>query len=131
MRRPEYSFFVYILASQSRTLYVGVTGNLSARVMQHREQVAGSFTARYYIDRLVYFERFQYVRNAIAREKQLQDWNRMKKIALIEKEIRLGKIWPRIGSIGALTKKQIPPLRYGTTTKGGCTAKKRTPTLTG
>ena len=80
----EYKFYVYILASRSRTLYVGFTTSLRRRVMQHREKVPGSFTARYNIDRLVYFERFQYVNNAIARENELKDWNRTKKIALVE-----------------------------------------------
>ncbi len=80
----EYKFYVYILASRSRTLYVGFTTGLRRRVMQHREKVPGSFTARYNIDRLVYFETFQYVNNAIARENELKDWNRAKKIALVE-----------------------------------------------
>jgi putative endonuclease len=80
----EYEFFVYILSSRSRTLYIGVTRNLRVRVLQHRENKPGSFTARYNIDRLVYFERFQYIGNAIAREKELKDWNRARKIGLIE-----------------------------------------------
>jgi len=80
----EYKFYVYILASRSRTLYVGFTTSLRRRVMQHREKVPGSFTARYNIDRLVYFETFQYVNKAIARENELKDWNRAKKIALVE-----------------------------------------------
>ena len=84
MSRREYNFYVYIMASSSRTLYVGMTNSLRARVLTHREKVIGSFTARYNIDRLVYFERFQYVRNAIAREKELKDWNRPRKVALIE-----------------------------------------------
>ncbi len=79
----EHAYFVYILASRSRTLYVGVTYSLRARVMQHRESVPGSFTARYRIHRLVHVEHFCYVGNAIAREKELKDWNRAKKIALI------------------------------------------------
>jgi putative endonuclease len=82
--KPEYNFYVYILASRSRTLYIGMTNNLRARILQHRESKPGSFTARYQIDRLVYFERTQYVRNAIEREKELKDWNRARKIALIE-----------------------------------------------
>ena len=53
--------------------------------MQHREKRPGSFAARYNIDRLVYFERFQYILNAIAREKELKDWSRTRKIELIEK----------------------------------------------
>jgi putative endonuclease len=84
MQQREHTYFVYILASRSRTLYIGVTNGLGARVAQHRELRPGSFTSRYNIDRLVYFERFQYVRNAIAREKELKDWNRSRKMALIE-----------------------------------------------
>ncbi len=84
MPAREYEFFVYILSSRSRTLYIGVTGNLRVRVLQHREKRRGSFTARYKIDRLVYFERFQYVQSAIAREKELKDWNRARKVELIE-----------------------------------------------
>lgn len=80
----EYHFYVYILASRSRTLYVGLTNSLRTRVQQHHEKTPGSFTARYNIDRLVYFEHFQYIQNAIAREKELKDWNRAKKIALVE-----------------------------------------------
>ena len=80
----DYEFFVYILSSCSRTLYMGVTGDLRVRVLQHREKRPGSFTARYNIHRLVYFERFRYVLNAIASEKELKDWNRGRKIALIE-----------------------------------------------
>jgi putative endonuclease len=86
MPRREFHFYVYILSSKSRTLYIGVTNHLRGRVLEHREKTPGSFTARYNIDRLVYFERFQYVGNAIAREKELKDWNRARKIALIEAE---------------------------------------------
>jgi putative endonuclease len=67
----EYNF--YILANRSRTLYIGVTNNLEARILQHRHALPGSFTSRYNINRLVYFERWQYVNNAIAREKELKD----------------------------------------------------------
>jgi putative endonuclease len=86
MARREFHFYVYILSSKSRTLYIGVTNNLHARVREHRERVPGSFAARYNIDRLVYFERFKYVNNAIARERELKDWNRARKIALVEAE---------------------------------------------
>ena len=86
MPAREYNFYVYILSSRSRDLYIGVTNNLRARVAQHREKRPGTYTARYDIGRLVYFERFQYIRNAIAREKELKDWNRKLKIALIEKD---------------------------------------------
>ena len=85
MKQDDYEFYVYILSSRSRTLYIGVTRHLRTRVMQHREKKPGWFAARYNIDRLVYFERFQYILNAIAREKELKDWSRTRKIELIEK----------------------------------------------
>jgi putative endonuclease len=81
-----YEFYVYILASRSRNLYTGFTTQLRVRVRQHREKVnARSHTARYEIHRLVYFERFQYVNRAIARENEIKSWTRAKKVALIEK----------------------------------------------
>jgi putative endonuclease len=82
--RKEYDFFVYIAASRSRQLYVGFTNALHIRIKQHREHRSGTYTSHYNIDRLVYYEHFQYVHNAIAREKDLKDWTRAKKIALIE-----------------------------------------------
>jgi putative endonuclease len=85
MSKREYQFFVYILGSRSRNLYVGLTNNLRRRVGEHRGHMPGSHTAEYNIDRLLYFERFQYVRSAIAREKELKDWSRALKVALIEK----------------------------------------------
>jgi putative endonuclease len=63
-----------------------MTNNLRKRVFEHRQESRESFTARYKINRLVYFERYQYVNNAIAREKELKDWNRARKISLIEPE---------------------------------------------
>jgi len=83
--KREYRFFVYILGSRSRNLYVGLTNNLRRRVVEHREHRPGSHTELYNIDRLLYFERFQYVRSAIAGEKELKDWNRALKVELIEK----------------------------------------------
>ena len=83
-RRDDYEFFVYILSNRSHIPYIGVTNDLRVRVAQHRRQTPGSFTARYKITRLVYFERFQYINNAIAREKELKHWTRAQKIALIE-----------------------------------------------
>ncbi len=80
----EHSYFTYIMASRSRTLYVGVTGDLHKRAFQHKWKEHAAFTARYNCDRLVWFERHQFVQNAIAREKELKGWRRSKKIALIE-----------------------------------------------
>jgi putative endonuclease len=84
MPEREYHFFVYILSSRSRNLYIGLTNDLRRRVLEHRQHRPGTHTARYNIDRLVYFERFQYVQSAIAREKELKDWNRALKVGLIE-----------------------------------------------
>jgi putative endonuclease len=83
MRQKHY-FYVYIAASRSRTLYVGVTSNLHKRVWQHKNKTFGGFTARYNIDRLVYHEQFDDIRSAIDREKQLKRWSRPKKLWLIE-----------------------------------------------
>jgi len=76
-------YYVYIVASKSRTLYIGVTNNLLHRVEQHRGGEYDGFTKKYKIHRLVYFERFQYIGNAITREKELKGWLREKKVALI------------------------------------------------
>ena len=85
MPRREFHFWVYILSSRSRNLYVGITNGLVRRTGQHRSSVPGTHTAHYNIHRLVYFEFHQYVRNAIAREKDLKRWTREQKTALIEK----------------------------------------------
>jgi putative endonuclease len=86
MPKREYHFYVYILASRSRSLYIGFTNDIRLRVKQHREKRPGTHTAKYNIGRLVYYEHFTYVLNAINREKELKDWDRAKKIALIEQE---------------------------------------------
>ena len=75
---------VYILASRSRKLYVGVTANLPRRIYQHRTGQALSFTSRYGITRLVYYECASTPRAAIEREKRLKKWSPSKKIALVE-----------------------------------------------
>jgi putative endonuclease len=79
----ERSYFVYIMTNRSKTLYTGVTNNLFRRVWEHKQGNGSKFCARYKADRLVYLERFQYVGNAIAREKKIKGWLRIKKIALI------------------------------------------------
>jgi putative endonuclease len=76
-------YFVYIMSNRSKTLYTGVTNNLPRRVWEHKQAVGSDFCRHYKLDRLVYFERFQYVDNAIAREKQIKGWLRIRKITLI------------------------------------------------
>ena len=75
--------FVYILASRTQRLYVGVTSDLIRRVYEHKTHKIPGFTQRYNIDRLVYFERFDGPIEAIAREKQIKDYARVKKLAMI------------------------------------------------
>ncbi|HZD30245.1 MAG TPA: GIY-YIG nuclease family protein [Candidatus Angelobacter sp.] len=84
--RKELHYYVYILASYRGTLYIGVTGNLRRRVWQHKQHAIEGFTAEYDVTRLLYFETYHEVLNAIAREKQLKGWTRAKKVALFEKE---------------------------------------------
>jgi putative endonuclease len=80
----EYRFYTYILGSISGTLYIGMTNNLVRRIWQHKQHEVAGFTARYGVNRLLYFESFDDVRTAINREKQLKGWTRQKKIGLIE-----------------------------------------------
>jgi putative endonuclease len=83
MHFSEKWYFVYIMTNRSKTLYTGITGHLRKRVFEHKTGVFKGFTSKYKIDRLVYFERFKYVRHAIAREKQIKGWRKTKKIQLI------------------------------------------------
>jgi putative endonuclease len=80
----ERHYCTYIMASLSRKVYVGVTNNLVRRTVEHKRATLPGFTQRYRINRLVYLETFQYVRDAIAREKQIKGWRRSMKVALIE-----------------------------------------------
>lgn len=77
-------YFVYIMASITRVLYVGVTNDLMRRVYEHRNRVVAGFTSRYNVTRLVYYEETSDVRVAIAREKQIKAWRREKKVGLVE-----------------------------------------------
>ena len=83
--------YVYILQSASRrALYIGMTSDLVRRVYEHRLKTVKSFTKKYAVDRLVYFEQFDDIENAIRREKRLKKWNRAWKVRLIEE---LGPNW--------------------------------------
>ena len=78
------SAFIYILSSESRILYIGVTSSLERRMAEHQSGLTQGFAAVYGIKRLVYYEEFERIDDAIAREKQLKRWTREKKVALIE-----------------------------------------------
>jgi putative endonuclease len=79
-----HDYYVYIVASRSRVLYIGVTNDLPRRIWEHQHKLLPGFTSKYNVSQLVYFEDFRNVRDAIAREKQLKGWRREKKIMLIE-----------------------------------------------
>ena len=89
------SFFVYIMTNRTRTLYVGVTNNLERRLYEHKQKLVPGFTAKYRIDKLVFFETTPSVLSAIEREKQIKSWRRSKKVALIEKG---NPLWKDLGS---------------------------------
>ena len=76
--------YVYIMSSNSRTLYTGVTNNLQRRVYEHKNKLIPGFTSMYNTTRLVYYEEYPDPKSAILREKQIKGWLRTKKIALIE-----------------------------------------------
>jgi putative endonuclease len=80
----DQEYWVYIVASSSGTLYIGVTDNLFRRALEHKSGELQGFASQYGCDRLVYYEGFDDVLKAIDREKQLKGWRRAKKIALIE-----------------------------------------------
>jgi putative endonuclease len=82
----EHRYYVYIMASRSRTLYIGFTSALEIRAQQHKNDVYDGFSKQYQCHRLVYFERYDDVHRAIGREKQLKRWSRTKKLALIERD---------------------------------------------
>jgi putative endonuclease len=85
-------YYVYILASRSRNLYVGVTNDLERRVYEHKQKLVPGFTTKYNIDRLVYFEATEDVHAAISREKQIKGWLRSKKIADRVNQSNLGRL---------------------------------------
>jgi putative endonuclease len=80
----EHRYASYIMASATGSLYIGVSGGLFVRVLQHKAGEIEGFSKKYHCNRLVYYETYDNVLNAINREKQLKGWSRAKKIALIE-----------------------------------------------
>jgi putative endonuclease len=111
----HYKFWVYILSSRSGTLYVGITGFFNRRIMQHKMDTIEGFTKKYKVHRLVYYESYQDVQVAIAREKQMKRWRREKKIALIEKLnprwLDLAENWGREMRFRGESLGDVPPSR--------------------
>jgi putative endonuclease len=110
MKRHNYN--VYMVASKSRVLYVGMTNNLDRRMFEHKNAMIDGFSKQYRCHRLVYYESFDDVRTAIDREKQVKRWNREKKVFLIE---RMNPTWEDLAE-GWFARhryqpeKQVPPL---------------------
>jgi putative endonuclease len=78
------NYYVYILSSNSGTLYVGITRNIRKRVHEHKSHLVPGFTDKYDVDRLLYFETIGDAISGIKREKQIKKWRRQKKVALID-----------------------------------------------
>ncbi len=111
-------YYVYIVASKSRAIYVGMTAFLMNRILRHRAGEGGTFTRKYKIHRLVYYEAFHSVAAAIARETEIKKWRREKKVALI---VQKNPTWEDIAAEWGLpARMQVepkagssPPLRAG------------------
>ncbi|MBO4671316.1 MAG: GIY-YIG nuclease family protein [Bacteroidales bacterium] len=89
------SYYTYIMSSNNNAvLYIGVTGDLTKRVLEHKSGKGSYFTSKYHCHKLVYYETFSDITQAIAREKEMKGWIRAKKDALIDtinpKRIDLG-----------------------------------------
>ena len=109
-RMKQHNYRVYFMAGRSRVLYIGVTNKSGRRVWEHQHNLVEGFSKQYRCHRLVYFESFDDVRNAIDREKQLKRWNRAKKVWLIG---RVNPTWEDLsaewGEPIELVGKQVPP----------------------
>jgi len=80
------NYYIYIMASQSGTLYIGMTNDIKKRVYQHKNHLIAGFTDKYSVDRLLYVETTSDPVSAIRREKQLKKWRREKKAALVDSQ---------------------------------------------
>jgi putative endonuclease len=105
------TYYVYMMTNRSRVvLYTGVTNSLERRLWFHGNTSARSFTGRYKVDRLVYYERFDRARDAISREKEIKAWRREKKNDLVQK---LNPKWEDLGEKLFRDRRRGPSLRSG------------------
>ncbi len=96
MKGNYHQYYMYILSNKKNgMLYIGMTNDLERRMFEHKNKLVDGFTKNYGLDKLIYFEQFQYVNDAIKREKQLKNWNRQWKIDLIEED---NKSWTDLSS---------------------------------
>ena len=87
MYKTLHQYYLYILSNKKNgTLYIGVSNNLERRMFEHKNKLVEGFTKTYSLDKLVYFEIFQFINDVIKREKRMKKWKRQWKINLIEKD---------------------------------------------
>ena len=87
MFKTNHQYYLYIFTNQKNgTLYIGVTNDLERRMFEHKRKLIEGFTKKYGLDKLVYFETYQFVNDAIKREKNMKKWKRQWKINLIEED---------------------------------------------
>ena len=92
----DYDFWVYIVTNRNHSvLYIGLTNRLSRRVWEHRQETGANFPAAYHFKKLIYYEHYSNIHEAIARESQLKKWSRAKKVTLIN---RLNPSWLDLGT---------------------------------
>ena len=102
----EKRYYVYIMASRSLNLYTGATNSVYQRALQHKSGDIDGFTKKYHVNRLVYYEMFEHIGTAIAREKQVKAWTREKRLALIKS---MNPTWQDLAEgWGGETELQIP-----------------------
>lgn len=114
----EHCYFVCLMASRTRVLYCGMTNSLIRRVAEHKSGEFPGFSQKYKCHRLVWFERYQYVGNAINREGQIKNWSREKKLARIQE---MNPTWADLSEgwfTGGRTAGPSAPLRYARDDKG-------------
>ena len=102
--RNVYQYYLYILSNKyNGTLYIGITNDLERRMFEHKNKLIKGFSKKYSLNRLVYFETFQYVNDAIKREKNMKKWKRQWKIDVIEVDNPtwndLSKDWPNFKDV--------------------------------
>jgi putative endonuclease len=87
MFKTIHQYYLYIITNKKEgVLYIGVTNNLERRMFEHKEKLIEGFSKKYNLDKLIYFETYQYINDAIRREKQMKKWKRQWKINLITED---------------------------------------------
>lgn len=79
-------YYIYIIGNNNLTLYIGVTSNLIKRIYEHKKEFVDGFSKKYRLHKLLYFEVYTDIKEAIKREKQLKNWHREWKLNLIQKD---------------------------------------------